>query len=304
MTKGAIVRRPTVACALLTMLVLPAFGVGIQPARASFAAAEHLFDFADERITESSGVAMGRNDPGVLFTHNDSGDGPRFFAVGPDGATLAAYTVAGASALDWEDMAAGPGPSGGSSLFFADIGDNLRTRRVLRVFEVAEPTVVANPETQAVPVVAVYEMVYSDGPHDAEGFFVTPDRQLAVITKEPHGLSGLYLARHLAAGTPSVLQRVGTIALPLLQTIGASYDVTGADLSADGSWLAVTTYDRAFEWAVPDGDVVGALNGPATPIALPAAAQREAIAYAPDGQSLVVTTEGAHGPVYGVRRGA
>ena len=35
----------------------------------------------DRRITESSGVAAG---PGALWTHNDSGDGPRFFfCVGP-----------------------------------------------------------------------------------------------------------------------------------------------------------------------------------------------------------------------------
>lgn len=297
-------RRSTLACALFAVLAVQGAVVGTQPALASFSAAEHLFDFADERITESSGVAMGRTNPGVLFTHNDSGDGPRFFAVGPDGATLAAYTVAGASALDWEDMAAGPGTNGGSSLFFADIGDNLRTRRFLRIFEVAEPSVVAGAEDQVVPLIAVYEMVYSDGPHDAEGFFVTPDRQLAVITKELHGLSGLYLARPMVPGVPNVLQRVGTIALPLLQPVGASYAVTGADLSADGSWLAVTTYDRAFEWEVGGGDLAAAVEGPGTPIDLPAVAQREAIAYTPDGKSLVVTTEGIGGPVYAVRRGA
>lgn len=296
--------RSPLTCALLAVLAMQGAVVGTQPARASFAAAEHVFDFADERITESSGVAMGRTNPGVLFTHNDSGDGPRFFAVGSDGATLAAYTVAGASALDWEDMAAGPGTNGGSSLFFADIGDNLRTRRFLRIFEVAEPTVVARADDQVVPLIAVHEMVYSDGPHDSEGFFVTPDRQLAVITKELHGLSGIYLARPMVPGAPNVLQRVATIAVPLLQPVGASYAVTGADLSADGSRLAVTTYDRAFEWEVGDGDLAEAVEGPATPIDLPAVAQREAIAYTPDGQSLVVTTEGVRGPVYAVRRGA
>ena len=294
-------RLRNVALALLAMLGAQ---LAVRPAHADFTPAEHLFDLADERIAESSGVALGRTNPGVLFTHNDSGDVARFFAVGSDGTTLATYTVAGASALDWEDMAAGPGPSGGSSLFFADIGDNLRTRRILRVFEVQEPPVAVASETQTVPLVAVYELVYSDGPHDAEGFFVTPDRQLAVVTKEPHGLSGLYLARQLVPGAPNVLQRVGTIALPLLQAVGASYDVTGADLSADGRWLAVTTYDRAFEWAVNGGDLAAAIAGPAQPIDLPVAAQREAIAYAPDGRSLVVTTEGVHGPVHAVRRGA
>lgn len=291
-------RRLLALVVLLTGLVVVP---GVQ-ARADYRPAEHLFSFTDDRIVESSGAAAGRANSGVLFTHNDSGDTARFFAVGSDGATLATYAVGGASALDWEDMAAGPSADGGSSLFFADIGDNARTRRFNRVFEVVEPAVVSSTETRTVPLVATYEMVYSDGPHDAEGFFVTPSRDLVVVTKEAHGLSGLYVARDLVTGAPLVLHRVGTIALPLLQEVGASYAVTGADLSPDGTRLAVTTYDRAFEWEVIDGDLGAAVSGPATPIDLPAAAQREAIAYAADGQSLIVTTEGLHAPVHAVRR--
>ena len=75
-------------------------------------------------IAESSGVAASRKHPGVVWTHNDSGDAPRVFALDAHTcATIATYTIPGATAVDWEDMARGPDETGRSSLWFGDIGD-------------------------------------------------------------------------------------------------------------------------------------------------------------------------------------
>ena len=74
------------------------------------------FAFEDPRITESSGLASAST-PGVVYTHNDSGDAARFFAVGPDGRTRTVYTVPGVQVRDWEDMARGPDERGRSSLW-------------------------------------------------------------------------------------------------------------------------------------------------------------------------------------------
>ena len=85
----------------------------------------------DERLTESSGVAVGRD---VLWTHNDSGDSARFFALDRRCRTVGTFTVAGATATDWEDMARGAG-----ALWFGDIGDNASTRAEIAVWRVPEP---------------------------------------------------------------------------------------------------------------------------------------------------------------------
>src|SRR5207248_3297632 len=83
-----------------------------------------LAKLADARITESSGLAASRTTPGVLWTHNDSGDGPYLFAIDRKGNTLARYRVPKADNVDWEDIAIATGADGKPILYIGDIGDN------------------------------------------------------------------------------------------------------------------------------------------------------------------------------------
>ena len=71
---------------LLSLLVLIA--VGVLPAGASAAPAQ-LFTFRDPQIAESSGIVATTTRDDVVFTHNDSGDTARFFAVDRYGSRLA-----------------------------------------------------------------------------------------------------------------------------------------------------------------------------------------------------------------------
>ena len=99
-------------------------------------------------ITEASGIAASRRNPGTLWIHNDSGAGPRVYALSMMGATLAIYDLGGASARDWEDIAVGPGPVAGSSyLYVGDIGDNAESRTSIDVYRVAEPDVKSGSPT-------------------------------------------------------------------------------------------------------------------------------------------------------------
>src|SRR3954453_11347473 len=81
-----------------------------------------LFHFRDPAIVESSGIAASSYDDHLVFTHNDSGDTPRFFGVDFRGCTLARFNVSGATATDWEDMARSRGPSREPTLWLGDIG--------------------------------------------------------------------------------------------------------------------------------------------------------------------------------------
>ena len=79
----------------------------------------------DPLLDEVSGVVASRVHTPDLWVHNDSGGEPAVYAITPDGALLGAYTIDGATNVDWEDIAVGPGPQPGTSyLYVADIGDN------------------------------------------------------------------------------------------------------------------------------------------------------------------------------------
>lgn len=73
----------------------------------------------DIQINEASGLAASRLHPGVLYTHNDSGDRARIFALdSEDGRMLAQYQVLPADHHDWEDMAVGVCPSKAGSCIY------------------------------------------------------------------------------------------------------------------------------------------------------------------------------------------
>jgi hypothetical protein len=80
--------------------------------------------------------------------------------------------------------------------------------------------------------------------------------------------------------------------------------VTGGAVAPDGSRLVLRTYTDAYVWAVAGGDVAGALrSGTRRRIPLPATPQGEAIAFTPDGRSLLTSTEGVPSPVHVVPLG-
>src|SRR4051812_21724822 len=96
---------------------------------------------ATPAATELSGLVLSRAHRGVLWTHNDSGDRARGFAIAPDGRLLGEVAVTGAENFDWEDIAIGPGPGSRDTLYVGDIGDNVAQRSDIAVYRMQEPAV-------------------------------------------------------------------------------------------------------------------------------------------------------------------
>src|SRR5207245_2694818 len=92
------------------------------------------------RVKESSGIAASRAHPGVLWTHNDSGDDAYVYATDLAGADRGVVRIRGARAVDWEDIALGPCPTQRAAcLYIADTGDNEMTRKSVVIYAMAEP---------------------------------------------------------------------------------------------------------------------------------------------------------------------
>lgn len=197
-----------------------------------------------EEIRETSGLARGRVNPDVLWTHNDSGNETELFAIGVDGALRARVPVANVKLSDWEDIEAGACGEN-NCLYLADIGDNAGRRARITIHEVVEPELSAQSAMVTRSIVARY----ADGPQDAEALFRLPNGDFHIITKGRQQSIKLY--RLVAAGANGE----GTLQLvrELLPKPGNERDrVTAATTSPDGNWVAFRTYAMLYLYRTAD----------------------------------------------------
>jgi hypothetical protein len=211
--------------------------------------------FQSRRVLESSGVVVSRAHPGVLWTHNDSGDGPYLYATDLRGADRGRLLVPGADALDWEDIALGPCPAPAaparSCLYVADTGDNLEVRPWVTVYAVPEPEPPTRPgdslRTTAAP--AVLQLRYPDGAHDVEAVYVAPrDGTLYLVSKGRNGSIRVYGVprSRWGRGADSLVTAERRQTLDIRPNWEAGRVVTGAAIQPDGRRVAIRTYSEIY----------------------------------------------------------
>jgi len=239
---------------------------------------------ADPSANELSGLVRSRSQPGLLWSHDDSGAGPVLFGLRTDGRVAAHPTVTGAQAVDWEDIAAGPAPDGRPLLYIADIGDNASRRPSVDVYRVAEPRVGAAATAPA----ARLRLRYPDGAHDAEALLVDPLRGDLVIVTKALGAARVYHASaRLPAGSQATLRRGPAIGLSL---------ATAGDVSADGRIVVLRGYERLAVWLRRGREPLTTTLGRApclSPTSLAGEGQGEAIALDRRGASFATVAEGS-----------
>lgn len=255
--------------------------------------ATRIAKLQDKAITESSGLAASRRSDNLFWTHNDSGDEPLIYAFDRKGRALATFAVTGATASDWEDIAAGPGP-GGPALYIADIGDNARRRKDCVVYRVPEPMVGGAPSREireTAPAVRL-RFRYPDGRHDAESLMVHPQTgDLYIASKNVKPPVVYRFPTPLSPERRVTLERVAKLR-------GISPVLTGGDIAPDGRRLVLRDYLVAFEYHLPPGRPFAAIfHTQPRPIALARERQGESIAYRRDGRALLTTSEGLPTPL-------
>ena len=238
-------------------------------------------------IHEASGMVLSRNNPGILWVHNDSGDSARVYALALDGRLVATLILVGVDAIDWEDIAIGPGPEPGLDyIYVADIGDNGFSREKVEIYRFLEPLV--DEGTQSVLVDRIERIVlnYPDRAQDAETLLVDPvDGGIYIITKW-----GGVVYR---ASDDGMLLRVAKLPWS---------GVTGGDVSQDGKRIIVRGYFSATVWEREDGLPLSAIfSEDGCPLPLKVEPQGEAIAFSPDGRFYYTLSEGVRQPIYRFR---
>lgn len=247
----------------------------------------------DARINESSGLAVSPAHPGLLWTHDDSGNPPRLFALGPSGRVAATVRVTGVPDVDWEALAAFRDPAGRALLAVGDVGDNLAHRDSVEVDVVPEPSQRGDGQVAAL---LRLRLRYPDGPRDAETLLVDRERGRMFLVSKGLFASQVYAVpasawNGTAPSRPTLrsatLVRIGTVPLVL---------VTDGAVAPSGAILLRTYGELAVLDPLPlDGG--RRLLVPRATAALPTQRQGEGLALAPDGRSVLLSSEGVGQPV-------
>ena len=246
-------------------------------------------------LTEASGLAESALNPGVYWTHNDSGDRARLFAIdAATGALRATFELPGVTATDWEDLAIAPDADGNDAFYIADIGDNGAARSSVKIYRTAEPALPAagGPAvTINAGAVSSQRLTYPGGPRDAESLAVGADGALTIISKREAQVGVYRLPAPQFNGGISVLSSVGQ--LPLTWVVGAS-------ASQDGSFVLIKTSSSVLGYAIAsDESVAEALvrGGGGENLPYSAEPQGESVAAALAGRGHATISEGISQPL-------
>jgi hypothetical protein len=209
---------------------------------------DHTGMFASQRlhseaITESSGLVASRTYEGVFWTHNDSGDTPRIFAINRLGELLVEVTVLGAHHQDWEDIAI----DDTGHLFLGDIGNNRNKRLDLTVYRVPEPDPRSDTRSvqvdRTLPFRYANQVIGSSLPNfDAEALIWHAGAIYLFTKHRADTQSQLYRLEDRAGLNEQILQPLGTLELSAPDRDPDLAQVTAADISADGRRIALLTY--------------------------------------------------------------
>jgi len=224
-------------------------------------------------LAESSGLAVSVRNPGLLWSHNDSGNAAVLFALDATGTVRGRVRVP-ILTRDWEDISAARCPLG-NCLYIADIGDNQLRRQQVQIYRVPEPAP-GDPET-APP--EVFNASYADGPHNAEAMFVV-DTDAFIITRDR--LGGVYRATMPSSGGGELtFRRVAELGLAA---------VTDAEASRDGKSVVVRTSHEAVFYRT--ADLMRGMSAPYFRVGIDGLREPQGEGVALDGNMLYLSSEG------------
>jgi hypothetical protein len=232
---------------------------------------------------ESSGIVESKQNAGVYWIHNDSGDTARAFAIGSDGHLVATLSFDTVKPRDIEDIAI-EDDGDTSFLYFGDIGDNDEVRTELTIHRVEEPKLGSSPTVTATS--QKMTVVYEDGAHNAETLLFDPTtKDLLIATKKAGGPSYIHKVGPFQAGKKVTTEKIATVDVDT---------ATGGEISRDGKYIAIRNYSKSvFVWVRGDGEsLADALAHDACKLPLATEGQGEAFAWQVDNAGYVTVSEG------------
>lgn len=274
----------------------------------SYGSARTTGTITDGEITESSGIAASKCQTDVYWTHNDSGDDAYIFALNKNGTKLGTWKVTNAENVDWEDIALHKDNAGKCFIYIGEIGDNESKRDERVIYRVAEPKAgLENASaTKQQPLTSepaeTIRFTYPDRRHNAETLLVHPKTaDIYIVTKRVSGPAGVYRLKSVFGKDGTVkAEKVADVSVPAIP----NGFLTGGDISPDGKRVVICDYSGAYEFTLPMDSKNFDDIWLQTPEIIDVGKRKtgEAVTYSPDGNSIILTSEGRNSPIIEVLR--
>ena len=226
-------------------------------------------------VSEVSGIADSKINPGFLWAQEDNGNPPNLILLSHEGNVVKKIPIKNATNNDWEDMALV-----GDQLYIADIGDNKLDRNEYMIYQFKEPSSSVN----AIDNYKKIRFKYPDGCHDAEAWRVDPAKKDIYIITKRDVPSKIYKLSY-----PQSFNAVNTaIAVGSLPYTG----VVSAAISYDAKYIMIKTYLglRVYQSKEPV-DIPATLATTFTDLYYHIEPQGEAVTFAADNSGFYTLSE-------------
>ncbi|MFL2485551.1 MAG: hypothetical protein ACJ0Q5_03010 [Candidatus Neomarinimicrobiota bacterium] len=210
-----------------------------------------LGEIENDDIQEASGIVASLTNDNVIWTHNDSGDSNRIFAMDTQGKHLGEYFLNDSQNRDWEDIAIGPGPEEGLHyLYVGDIGDNFSENDIKHIYRVIEPQLNSSSNFNSIQLDGIESISfqYEDGNRDAETLIIDPlTKDIIIISKREATDVHIY-----SIPFPQDTDTILTANLIMTKdfypndNFATSQWIVGGDISHDGKEILVKSYTDIF----------------------------------------------------------
>lgn len=212
----------------------------------------HEFDSAQvigevDYMLEASGLINSHYNSNFIWSHNDGGNENSLFLMDANSADLKAeYTIEGASNLDWEDIAV-YFDNGFSYIYVGDVGDNIGFRSNYSLYAFEEP-IYSEHSSEFTINPRKIDFDYPDGPNNCEAIMVDPLSGDLILATKGGSKTELFLAQEMQLNSAIgqiTLEKIGELPLK---------NVTAGDISTDGKWIGLRTYNQIVFWTREEGE--------------------------------------------------
>jgi hypothetical protein len=274
---------------LLAIALLSAFTACSQtaadkPNGSDFSIGEKLKRLNNNQIKEASGIAASFRNPGMLWTHNDSGNDAEIFLLDTALNVKLNVKFPNLTNRDWEDIAIGPGPDPAKSyVYIGEIGDNFAQYQDKKIYRFEEPLAGGDP-IMSIDSVDVITTQLPRARKDTETLMIDSNtRDLYIVSKRENPVV-VYKIKY-PYPTDSTVTADSITTIPYGQ-------ICGGDISGDGKEILLKNYQNIFYWKVKDNEKIeDAFKR--KPIILPyeEEPQGEAVTFARDGSGYYTLSE-------------
>ncbi len=204
-----------------------------------------LGQIQSKQIDEASGMIVSKKNPGVIWTHNDSGSEDRIFAIDYRGNTLLEVWLENVDLVDCEDISI-MDINGKPYILLADIGDNNAVRDDICIYLIPEVAVDTTKDDQSISLTNITRIPVQLGSarRDAETLVTLPDNNIMIISKREKNVHVYRENLNNLVNGKLILEKIKE--LPY-------YNIVAGDFHEPSGLLLIKDYGNVYTMLVDNG---------------------------------------------------